>query len=152
MASELLRIGYTSNAGDVYAIDLTRFGDEELPRQYVDSASVEFSTLGNAYGVGPIGSQKVIWTVQTYLYDFATTNAQKNGAAYSEVRVIDEMFKAWDLDRGNGLAARIVIEDEILTFGSTINANAWFTSTPTYQIAGSYGNNLLSVIFGLTEV
>lgn len=152
MANEKFRLGYTSSGNDVYALDVVRFADTTLPRQSLDNVSVEFATLGAGYGIGPIGSLPKIWTIDTVLYRQATSFAQKNGVSYDEVKLINELFAAWDADRGNGLAARLTISDELLSFGSAYSAQAWFTTAPAYSLVDSYGNNLIAVTFGLTEV
>lgn len=147
-----LRIGYTSSAGVVYALDIYEFENETLPRQYIDNAAVDFTQLGSTFSTGPVGTQAKIWTVNTYLRNEITNNAQKNATPYNELRVLREMFDAWDLDRGNGLAARCALEDNLLNFGTTYTANVWFTSAPAIALAGSYGSKVASVVFGLTEV
>ena len=72
-----LRIGYTSSAGVVYALDIYEFENETLPRQYIDNAAVDFTQLGSTFSTGPVGTQAKIWTVNTYLRNEITNNAQK---------------------------------------------------------------------------
>jgi hypothetical protein len=59
----------------------------------------------------------------------------------------DDMYKAWDADRADGLAVALGVIDS--TFGTSITTNAIFTTAPTYQ---KFGPAMILVSFGLTEI
>jgi hypothetical protein len=128
-------ISYTPSGGSpVYTFLFTQFTSTELPRTYSNSTSFSFSANGSSIMSGPAYQQKRIWAISSLL-----TKAQ----AIS----FDAMYRSWDLDRGNGLAAAIGIIDQ--TFGPDINTSAAITTPPTYTMT-SPGYTTVSV--GLTEI
>jgi len=152
MALETFRLQYTSNSSDVYRIDFRHFLDEQIPRQTLGQTNINFSVLGVPYGTGPAVSQPSIWTVNCALENKVTTHALKNSVSYNEVRLLKEMYSAWDNDRANGLAAKCVLTDGLMSFGSSYVADVWFSEPPVYSLMASYANNYINVVLGLTEV
>lgn len=127
-------VSYTPNAGSpVYSYLFREFTSGELPRQYTNNASFDFSANGASIVTGPSYSQKRIWAISSIV-----TNTEALG--------IDAMFRAWDADRAAGLPAAVGIIDE--TFGATVSTSAVFSTAPTYT---KFSHTHMVVSFGLTE-
>lgn len=152
MAQDNLRLIYSSNAGVTYSIYFDHFLDEEIPKTTLGQSEINYAVLGAKYATGPAVTQPNIWTINSALKNYVTNRAFKNSTQYNEVRLLKELYSAWDVDRANGLAAKCVIEDDILGFGTTYQAEAWFTEPPTYTLIGGYSSGLIQVVFGLSEV
>lgn len=152
MAREDLRLTYSSNAGVTYSIYFDNFLDSQIPRSTLGQGSIQYGVLGTTYSQGPAALQPNIWTIDAIAQNRVTSRALKNSAQYNEVRLIKEMYLAWDTDRANGLAAKCQVQDQVLGFGTTYTAEAWFTDPPTYTIIGDYSSKLIQVVFGLAEV
>jgi hypothetical protein len=128
-------ISYTPSGGSpVYSFLFNEFTPGDLPRSYNNSTSFSFSANGSAIMSGPANQQKRIWAISSRL-----TTAQ----AIS----FDAMYRSWDLDRGNGLAAAIGIIDQ--TFGPEISTSAVITTPPSYTMTSPTHMN---VSVGLTEI
>ena len=128
-------ISYTPSGGSpVYSFLFSEFMDGTLPRSYLDTASFGFSGTGAPIISGNPVVQKRIWAISSPL-------------PVSEAATFDQMYRAWDTDRANGLSAAVGIIDE--TFGSPVNSSAVFSTAPTYSKFGPY---YMIVSFGLTEV
>jgi len=152
MAIGTFRLQYTSNASNLYQIDFRHFLDEEIPRKTLGQTNINFSVLGVPYGVGPAVTQPSIWTLNCALENKVTSFALKNSASYNEVRLLKELYLAWDTDRANGLAAKCVLTDGLLSFGSSYVADVWFSEPPVYSLMSSYASKYINVVMGLTEV
>lgn len=129
-----LGLSYTANGGTVYNFILDNFGEDAYPRTYVSTASFDTSVNGTNILGGPARIQKYQWAVSSIV---PTANAS----------TFEEMFRAWDLDRSNGLAAAVGVSDE--TFGATVNTSAVFVTPPSYTWMGP-GFTMIS--FGLQEI
>ena len=130
-------VSYTPNAGSpVYNFTFDQFTDGTLPRSYTNSASFEQSANGASIVTGPNYSQKRIWAVSAVV-------TKAIGASF------DDMFRAWDLDRSDGLPVAVGVVDE--TFGTSVTTNAVFTTAPTFAQFGKSPYYIV-VSFGLTEV
>lgn len=129
-----IAVSFTSSTPVVYNFVFDHFLDDNLPRTYEGSANFQFSVNGSAVLTGPARSQKRVWAISSPL--------PKETAAD-----FDEMYAAWDADRGSGLPVALGIIDE--TFGDTVTTNAVFSTAPSYS---KFGPNSMIVSFGLTEV
>jgi hypothetical protein len=129
-----IAISFTSSASTVYNFVLDKFVDDTIPRSYAESANFNFSVSGSAILTGPAYNQRHIWAISTPLM---------NATAAS----FDDMYKAWDADRADGLAVALGVIDS--TFGTSITTNAIFTTSPSYQ---KFGPAMTLVSFGLTEI
>ena len=128
-------VSFTPDSGSpVYSFVFRNFGGNEMPRTYTGTASFSQSSTGTTILGGPAFVQKRIWAISSLI---ETTEAEQ----------FDVMFQAWDADRANGLPVACGVTDN--TFGSTVNANAIFSTPPSYTRAGT---QYTIVSFGLTEV
>lgn len=128
-------ISYTpSGSTTVYSFSFSQFVDAALPRSYVGSTVFSFSGTGAAIVSGSTSVQKRIWAISSPI----PTN---------EAESFDEMYRAWDTDRANGIAAAVGIVDQ--TFGATVSSSAVFSTAPTYS---QFGHAYMVVSFGLTEI
>jgi hypothetical protein len=135
MTVSKIGVSYTPTGGSpVYSFLFKDFVDTSLPRSYIGSASFEISAGGAAVLSGPTVRERHIWAISAVL-------------SKAEAESFDAMFKAWDNDRSNGLAAAVGIIDE--TFGPDVNTNAVFSTPPTYS---RFSHTHMVVSFGLTEV
>lgn len=117
-----------------YNFQIDNFGDNAIPRSYVSQANFDYSANGTQILDGPAFLQKYQWVIATVM--------EKDVALE-----FDDMFRAWDQARADGLAAAVGIIDQ--TWGSTVDTNAIFVTPPTYT---KLGPNLALVSFGLQEV
>lgn len=129
-----IAVSFTSSAPTVYNFVLDKFIDDTIPRSYAESTNFSFSVSGSAILTGPAYNQRYIWAISTPLV---------NATAAS----FDDMYKAWDADRANGLAVALGIIDS--TFGTSVTTNAVFSTAPSYQ---KFGPAMTLVSFGLTEI
>lgn len=83
---------------------------------------------------GPANQQKRIWAISGPLLT-------------AQAISFDAMYRSWDQDRGNGLAAAIGIIDQ--TFGPEISTSAVITTPPTYS---KMSPTHMMVNVGLTEI
>jgi hypothetical protein len=128
-------ISYTPSGGSpVYSFLFDQFTPGELPRSYSNLASFSFSANGSSIMTGPANQQKRIWAISGPL-------------PTAQAISFDAMYRSWDQDRGNGLAAAIGIIDQ--TFGPEISTSAVITTPPTYSRMGPV---LTMVSVGLTEI
>lgn len=105
-----------------------------MPRQYVGTFSFSKSASGTNIMDGTAYGQKYMWTISTKMTP-------------TEARELDDMFKAWDIDRAEGYAAAIGIVDE--TWGADVNTSAVFATAPVYT---RLSPAIVSVSFGLEEI
>jgi hypothetical protein len=152
MAAEIITLQYTSGSSVAYSLVLSSFLDEEIPRKIVGEAAIERTILGMTYSTGPSVKHRNIWTLNALLKNEVTSTATKGGTTYNEVGLLREMYDAWDTDRANGLAAKCVLTDGLLSFGSSYVADVWFSEPPVYSLMSSYASKYISVVMGLTEV
>jgi hypothetical protein len=129
-----IAISFTSSASTVYNFVLDKFIEDNLPRSYAESNNFSFSVSGSAILTGPAYNQRHIWAISTPL---------ANATAES----FDDMYKAWDADRADGLGVALGLIDS--TFGTSITTNAVFSTAPSYQ---KFGPAMMIVSFGLTEI
>lgn len=128
-------ISYTPSGGSpVYSFVFSEFSGADLPRTYQASTTFRPSSNGTAVLTGPSFRQKYLWAISGPL-------------TKAEAEDFDDMFRAWDQDRSNGLAAAVGIIDQ--TFGGEVNTSAIFSTPPSYT---RMGPNYVMVSFGLTEV
>lgn len=128
-------ISYTPSGGSpVYNLVFDNFGGTELPRSYQESATFEKSASGASIVSGSPYRQKYMWAMSSIV-----------PKAFAEE--FDNMFRAWDQDRSEGLPAACGVTDT--TFGATVNANVVFSTMPTF-VRLSPADYLVS--FGLMEV
>ena len=130
MAGPLIGISYDG----AYNFQLDNFGDNAYPRSYIGSATFDLSANGANILGGPAFKQKYQWVISSVM---ETTIALD----------FDEMFRAWDNDRGLGLTAAVGIIDQ--TWGAEVETSAVFVTPPVYT---RMGPNLTLVSFGLQEV
>ena len=127
-------ISYSPQGGGTpYNFVLDNFGGQELPRSYEASASFSDSANGATLLSGPAYRQKYQWVISSLMPD-------------SDALSFDEMFRAWDLDRGNGLPVGCGLIDE--TFGPSVSATVVFVTPPVYTYMGP---QFTLVSFGLKE-
>jgi len=112
------------------------FEEPSISRAYDGSASFARSMAGSQVMSGPTYRQKYIWGIAC-----KCTKAQ--------ALELDSIFKKWDSDRGEGKASVVNVSDQ--TFGTTVVAEAVFSTPPVFTRL-SNGGNIYSVSFGLTEV
>ncbi len=130
----VIAVSFTSSESDVYNFVFDKFVDDTLPRAYAEANNFSFSANGTAILTGPARAQRHLWAISSPL----------DNATAAE---FDEMYKAWDLDRSNGLAVALGIIDQ--TFGDALATSAIFSTAPSYS---KYGPANMLVSFGLTEV
>lgn len=115
-----------------------KFSGEDLPRSFLEQATLEFSALGVAYSTGSTKRQKRIWSIAAY-------------ASQAEWQSLLDIFTGWDNLRASGSnLARVNIVDSLL--GSTITAEGFFTSPPSISKIAPGNNTLFLVTFAITEV
>jgi hypothetical protein len=128
-------VAYSAQSGGAsYNVVFSLFSGAELSRTYAPGASFERGASGQQLIQGRPGRQTYIWAVSARLDEL-------------KAKELDDMFKAWDVDRGNGLPAAVGITDETL-FDSLTTA-AVFTTPPSFIKSGP---NHFTVSVGLTEV
>lgn len=127
-------VAYTSSGGQAYNVTFSSFTEAELARTYDATTEFERGASGTQLIVGRPGRAKYIFAVAALV----------DGTVALE---LDNMFQAWDEDRGKGLAAAVGVLDE--TGFKTESVSAVFTTPPSFTKAGP---NLYAVAFGLTEV
>jgi len=135
MAGPVIAISYTAVGGGTprnHLID--NFGDNAMPRSYVNSATFDTSASGANILGGPAFRQRYQWVISTIM---RTSLAES----------FDLMFREWDGDRAAGYSAAVGIVDQ--TWGSLIGTSAVFVTPPTYT---RMGPQLTLVSFGLQEV
>ena len=129
-----LTIAYSSQAGVAYNITFKEFDGREIARSYQSTASFDRSLTGTQILSGPPTRAKYIWTVSAYI-------------TKEKALIVDELFRAWDLDRSTGLAAAVGVLDQ--NFGPDINGSAVISTPPTFSY---YSESFVSVTLGLIEV
>ena len=133
MAGPIIGISYTGG-GAAYNFQIDNFGDNAMPRSYVGSISFDMSANGASILGGPAYRQKYQWVISTIM---RTADAQD----------FDDMFRAWDADRAEGLTAACGVTDQ--TWGPVVDTNAVFVTAPTYT---RLSPTLTLTSFGLQEV
>lgn len=119
-------------------VTFDKFSGEDLPRTFLEQATLEFSALGVAYSTGSTKRQKRIWSIAAY-------------ASQSQWQSLLTIFNAWDLERASGSnLATVNIVDSLL--GSTISVQGFFTSPPSISKLAPGNNTLFLVTFAITEV
>ena len=131
-----LAIAYTSQAVSPVSwnIVFTDFTSTDFPRQYSNTAGFGRSQTGALILSGPRFTQKFIWTIDCLI---------DRDDAYN----LDQLYRAWDLDRSNGLSVAVGVNDA--TFSSAVVTQATFSTAPTFTYASP---RKTIVSFGLTEV
>ncbi len=129
-----LTIAYSSQAGVAYNITFKEFDGREIARSYQSTASFDRSLTGTQILSGPPTRAKYIWTISAYI-------------TKEKALIVDELFRAWDLDRSTGLAAAVGVLDQ--NFGPDINGSAVISTPPTFAY---YSESFISVTLGLIEV
>lgn len=130
-----LGIAYLSQASGVsYNLVFDFFTGNELARTYEQSATFSRGVSGQQLITGRPGRQKNIWALSVFV-------------SAVEAKTLDDMFKAWDLDRGDGKAAAVGITDE--TLFDPLSTSAVFSTPPSFIRTGP---NNYTAAFGLTEV
>ena len=126
-------IAYVQGA-TTYNLLVDTFSGSEVARTYDASVTFERGISGQQLIQGRPGRQKYIWAISAVL-------------TAAEAETLDEMFAAWDGDRGAGLAAAVGVTDETLFL--PVTTSAIFTTPPSYIRMNPY---TYTVAFGLTEV
>lgn len=130
----VVAISFTPPGGSTYNFVFDKFLDGNYPRAYVEQTNFDISVSGTSILTGPAYQQKRIWAINTML----TKELAES---------FDSMYRDWDIARYTGQAVALGLTDT--TFGSTVNANVTFSTSPTYT---KMGPKNVSVAFGLTEV
>lgn len=94
-------IAYTSQAGTTYNVVFQEFTGSAFARSYDESVTYERSTTGTNTLTGPASRQKNIWAVSAHL-------------SHEKSKELDDLFKAWDLDRASGKAVGCGLTDRTL--------------------------------------
>jgi hypothetical protein len=128
-------VAYASQSGGgTYNVVVNLFTGGEVARTYEASAQFQRGVSGTQLITGRPGRQKFIWAVSGLLSE-------------ADAKELDDMFKAWDEDRGAGLAAAVGITDE--TLFDPLTTSAVFSTPPSYIQTGPHH---FTVAFGLSEV
>ena len=127
-------VAFTASGGSVHNVVVDTFGGGEVARTYAASATFQRGLSGQQVMNGQPGRQKFIWAVNGVLPE-------------ADAKELDDLFKAWDADRGTGLAAAVGITDQ--TLFDPVTTSAIFSTPPSFI---RFGPNSFSVAFGLTEV
>jgi hypothetical protein len=123
-----------SGTSDSYNIILKDFTEESIPRTYSNENGLSVGLAGSTILTGPSYAQKRIWAISAVVDKETALD-------------IDAMFRSWDEDRSNGVAAACGIVDR--TFGPDVSADVIFSTAPSFQYINK---NYIVVSFGLTEV
>ena len=123
-----------SSGGVVHTVSFDKFQGAELARTYAETNNFRRTASGSQVITGLPGRQKFIWAVAAFASEAMTL-------------ALDEMFQAWDSDRGAGLPAAVFVSDS--TGFKTETASAIFSTAPVYS---RFGPNDYQVSFGLAEV
>lgn len=121
-------------AYSTYNVVIDLFSGGEVARTYDGSAAFTRGASGQQLLTGRSSRQKYIWAISGLLTE-------------ADALKIDDMFKAWDLDRSSGQAAAIGVTDQ--TFGTAVVTTAIFSTPPSFIRTGPLH---FTVAFGLTEV
>ncbi len=127
-------VAYTSSGGQTYNATFSSFTEAELARTYDSSDQFVRGVSGTQLITGRPGRSKYIFAVAALVDETVALE-------------LDNMFQAWDEDRGKGIAAAVGVLDE--TGFKAESVSAVFTTAPEFTKAGP---NLYAVAFGLTEV
>ena len=130
----LIRVTYESQEDGNFALDISEFLGEGLPRSFVGTATFSTSANGSSVLGGASSRDKNIWAVSAPLMQ-------------ADVEILYNMYKAWDKDRSAGQPAGCLVRDD--TFIETIEVPAVFSTPPSFTQMGGYG---YQVDFGLTEI
>lgn len=120
-------------AYSTYNVVFDLFSGGEVARTFDGSATFTRGVSGQQLVTGN-SRQKYIWAVSGLLPE-------------ADAVKIEEMFKAWDLDRSSGQPAAIGVTDQ--TFGTAITTTAIFSTPPSFIRTGPHH---FTVAFGLAEV
>jgi hypothetical protein len=123
-----------SSQSQSYYVAVDLFSGSDLPRSYLSQAKLDFTAQGAAIAGGLAKRQRRVWAVTGLL-------------SAADAARLDALFRAWDADRGRGLAAVVGIEDDTGP-GSAISATGYITTPPRFTQAGP--DWLASI--GVTEV
>lgn len=129
-----LSLGYTSQGAIEYNVTFAQFTGEQIARTYQPVTGYSRSVTGAQVLTGPPTRAKYIWAVSASL--------DKASAL-----VLDNLFRAWDLDRSSGIAAACSLLDS--TFGPEISAEVVITTPPTFSYVSEH---FVVIDMGLTEV
>ena len=121
-------------AYSTYNVVFDLFTGGEIARTFDGSASFTRGVSGQQLLTGNSARQKYIWAVSGLLSE-------------ADAIQVDEMFKAWDLDRSSGQTAAVGVTDQ--TFGAAVVTTAIFSTPPSFIRTGPLN---YTVAFGLTEV
>lgn len=133
-------IGYTSQPttedplGVTYEITFRQFTAEEVMRTYQPTIGFQRTVGGTNVLTGPAEVSKYIWGV--------------SGVTDKAIGLqLDQLYRAWNLDRASGLAAAVGVLDT--TWGDIGQKSAVFSTAPTFTYVNDY---YVVAAFGLTEV
>lgn len=127
-------VAYTAQSGTVYDITFREFSAQEVMRTYQASVTFQRTVSGSQVLSGPPTVSKYVWGVSG-LCD-KTIGLQ-----------LDDLYRAWNLDRANGISAAVAVLD--LTWGTIGQRSAVFSTPPSFTY---YNNVAIFANFGLTEV
>jgi len=132
-----ITLSYTQQTGvsTEYTVVFNFFGDQNVPRSYVEEGNFSFSQSGTAIKGGPARSPRRIWGFTGLL-------------TRSEAEDLDGLYNAWATDSGQGISSVVALDDS--TFGTTtLQVYAVITTAPSFSI---FGPNHYLCSIGLTEV
>lgn len=123
-----------SSGGQSYSTQFESFNGAELARTYIESTNFQRSASGAQILTGLPGRQKYLWAVSAVVPE-------------AVAKEFDDMFQAWDVDRSQGLAAAVSVND---TTGFKSELLSAIISTP--PIYTRLGPHDYVVAFGMQEV
>lgn len=129
-------ISFSNGGGDYFEAVFDKF--TQPPRTYVQDSDLNFSVAGAAVVTGSSRPNRRTWAIAAY-------------GTREDAFTIDEMYRAWDLDRSTGRAAVLGITDSTFVRdpSSPISATAVFTAIPEFE---QRSGNLWLISFGMTEI
>lgn len=129
-------VTFTSVDGDFFEVVLTNFS--QPPRQYVGSSDLTFSLAGSAIQSGSSRPNRMTWAIASF-------------GTREDAFTVDEMYRAWDVQRAAGRPSVVGVADQTFVRdpATPITAIAAFTAPPTFE---QRSGNLWLISFGLTEI
>ena len=129
-------IAYSRQSGgtDSYNVVFSDFTDGAYPRGYESQTNFTRSASGTTALAGSGSQQKRIWAISAFI-------------PTSKALELEEMFRAWDLDRSQGYPSACGLTDQC--FGSSLTTSVVFTTPPSF----AWGSpTATQVDFAVTEV
>ena len=129
-------ISFSNGGGDYFEAVFDKF--TQPPRTYLQNSDLSFSVAGAAVVTGNSRANRRTWAIASY-------------GTREDAFTIDEMYRAWDLDRSTGRAAVLGVTDSTFVRdpSTPISAIAVFTAIPEFE---QRSGNLWLISFGMTEI